>query len=129
MTIDKYRKVITTTKIITKCNKYKIHLYQIMEVYPIMRYKVDFILLARFLKFIPVELVQILNIHYSLLPAFGGKGYYGMKVHQAIFACRARYVQFCFLFLAFLPFIKVVTLEKTCNVDIFILVLSIPLAY
>ncbi|KAK4386738.1 Phosphoribosylglycinamide formyltransferase, chloroplastic [Sesamum angolense] len=47
-------------------------------------YKVDFILLAGYLKLIPVELVQaypksILNIHPSLLPAFGGKGYYGMK--------------------------------------------------
>ncbi|CAL5326936.1 unnamed protein product [Camellia sinensis] len=60
------------------------------------RYKVDFILLAGFLKLIPVELVQayprsILNIHPSLLPAFGGKSYYGMKVHQAVIASGARY--------------------------------------
>uniref|UniRef100_A0A0E0E295 phosphoribosylglycinamide formyltransferase 1 n=1 Tax=Oryza meridionalis TaxID=40149 RepID=A0A0E0E295_9ORYZ len=44
----------------------------------------DFILLAGYLKLIPVELVQvyprsILNIHSSLLPAFGSKGYYGLK--------------------------------------------------
>ncbi|XP_057499703.1 phosphoribosylglycinamide formyltransferase, chloroplastic-like [Actinidia eriantha] len=60
------------------------------------RYKVDFILLAGYLKLIPIELVQayprsILNIHPSLLPAFGGKGYYGMKVHQAVIASGARY--------------------------------------
>ncbi|KAL0310763.1 UNVERIFIED_CONTAM: Phosphoribosylglycinamide formyltransferase, chloroplastic [Sesamum angustifolium] len=59
-------------------------------------YKVDFILLAGYLKLIPVELVQaypkaILNIHPSLLPAFGGKGYYGMKVHKAVIASGARY--------------------------------------
>ncbi|CAA0837203.1 Phosphoribosylglycinamide formyltransferase-chloroplastic [Striga hermonthica] len=59
-------------------------------------YDVDFILLAGYLKLIPLELVQaypksILNIHPSLLPAFGGKGYYGIKVHKAVIASGARY--------------------------------------
>ncbi|CAM0945196.1 unnamed protein product [Alopecurus aequalis] len=58
--------------------------------------KVDFILLACYLKLIPGELVQayprsMLNIHPSLLPAFGGKGYYGLKVHKAVIASGARY--------------------------------------
>lgn len=58
--------------------------------------EVDFILLAGFLKLIPTELVQayprrIFNIHPSLLPAFGGKGFYGMKVHEAVIASGARY--------------------------------------
>uniref|UniRef100_A0A0E0HQ65 phosphoribosylglycinamide formyltransferase 1 n=1 Tax=Oryza nivara TaxID=4536 RepID=A0A0E0HQ65_ORYNI len=58
--------------------------------------KVDSILLASYSKLIPVELVQayprsIWNIHPSLLPAFGGKGYYGLKVHKAVVASRARY--------------------------------------
>ena len=55
----------------------------------------DFTLLAGYLKLIPVELVReypkrILNIHPALLPAFGGKGYYGMKVHKAVIASGAR---------------------------------------
>lgn len=59
-------------------------------------YTVDFILLAGYLKLIPTELIRafpksILNIHPSLLPAFGGKGYYGMKVHNAVIASGARY--------------------------------------
>ncbi|KAL8555643.1 hypothetical protein ACS0TY_003448 [Phlomoides rotata] len=59
-------------------------------------YKVDFVLLAGYLKLIPAELIQaypkaILNIHPSLLPAFGGKGYYGMKVHKAVITSGARY--------------------------------------
>ncbi|CAA3023944.1 phosphoribosylglycinamide formyltransferase, chloroplastic [Olea europaea subsp. europaea] len=59
-------------------------------------YKVDFILLAGYLKLIPTELVRaypksIVNIHPSLLPAFGGKGYFGMKVHKAVIASGARY--------------------------------------
>ncbi|CAL9117309.1 unnamed protein product [Musa textilis] len=59
-------------------------------------FEVDFLLLAGFLKLIPIELVQafprsILNIHPSLLPAFGGKGFYGLKVHKAVIASGARY--------------------------------------
>ncbi|KAJ8624395.1 hypothetical protein MRB53_032925 [Persea americana] len=59
-------------------------------------FEIDFVLLAGFLKLIPVELVRaypksILNIHPSLLPSFGGKGYYGLKVHKAVIASGARY--------------------------------------
>ena len=61
--------------------------------------EVDFVLLAGYLKLIPVELVRaypksIVNIHPSLLPAFGGKGYYGIKVHKAVIASGARYIYF-----------------------------------
>lgn len=60
------------------------------------KFMVDFILLAGFLKLIPVELVReypksIVNIHPSLLPAFGGKGFYGLKVHKAVIESGARH--------------------------------------
>ncbi|XP_058070796.1 phosphoribosylglycinamide formyltransferase, chloroplastic [Magnolia sinica] len=60
------------------------------------RLDIDFLLLAGYLKLIPVELVRayprsVVNIHPSLLPAFGGKGYYGLKVHKAVIASGARY--------------------------------------
>ncbi|KAK1414408.1 hypothetical protein QVD17_30152 [Tagetes erecta] len=60
------------------------------------KYNIDYILLAGYLKLIPSELIRaypnsILNIHPSLLPAFGGKGYYGTKVHKAVIASGARY--------------------------------------
>ena len=63
----------------------------------IRKFEVDFVLLAGYLKLIPVELIRayprsILNIHPSLLPAFGGRGYYGMKVHKAVIASGARYL-------------------------------------
>lgn len=50
----------------------------------------DLVVLAGYLKKIPVNVVEkyanrILNIHPSLLPAFGGKGMYGLRVHQAVF--------------------------------------------
>ncbi len=52
--------------------------------------EVDLIVLAGFLKKIPAEFInsfvnKIINIHPALLPAFGGKGMYGMNVHKAVF--------------------------------------------
>src|SRR5690606_23682648 len=52
--------------------------------------KIDYIILAGFLWLIPEFLIQefpnrIINIHPSLLPKYGGKGMYGMHVHQAVF--------------------------------------------
>jgi phosphoribosylglycinamide formyltransferase 1 len=52
---------------------------------------IRFIVLAGFLWKIPGELIrafpdQIINIHPALLPAYGGKGMYGMAVHRAVIA-------------------------------------------
>lgn len=53
------------------------------------RFEVDFIALAGFLWLVPAYLVaafpeRILNIHPALLPAYGGKGMYGERVHRAV---------------------------------------------
>ncbi|MCB0747348.1 MAG: phosphoribosylglycinamide formyltransferase [Ignavibacteriae bacterium] len=50
---------------------------------------IELIVLAGFLKKIPINLIQrfknkIINIHPALLPAFGGKGMYGLNVHNAV---------------------------------------------
>ena len=48
---------------------------------------VEFIVLAGFLWLIPTKLIQnfnIINIHPALLPKYGGKGMYGMRVHDAV---------------------------------------------
>jgi len=50
---------------------------------------IDFIVLAGFLWLVPGSLVdsypgRIVNIHPALLPAYGGKGMYGDRVHQAV---------------------------------------------
>ncbi|MEO9887214.1 MAG: phosphoribosylglycinamide formyltransferase [Balneola sp.] len=49
----------------------------------------DLLILAGFLKKIPLKIIKkyenrILNIHPSLLPKYGGKGFYGSKVHEAV---------------------------------------------
>ncbi len=48
----------------------------------------DLIVLAGFLVVIPPAMIQkyrnrMINIHPSLIPSFCGKGYYGLKVHEA----------------------------------------------
>lgn len=50
---------------------------------------VNFIALAGYLQQIPPELVaafrhRMVNIHPALLPKFGGKGFYGKRVHAAV---------------------------------------------
>ena len=52
-------------------------------------HKPDLIVLAGFLRKIPIALLQayhqkIINIHPALLPKYGGKGMYGMYVHRAV---------------------------------------------
>jgi phosphoribosylglycinamide formyltransferase-1 len=52
-------------------------------------YQITHIVLAGFLWLIPPTLLKafprkIINIHPALLPKFGGKGMYGMKIHQLV---------------------------------------------
>lgn len=49
---------------------------------------IDLVVMAGFLSIVGEELIdayrnRILNIHPSLLPSFGGQGFYGLKVHEA----------------------------------------------
>lgn len=58
-------------------------------------HEVDLVVLAGYLKLVPPEIVaswpgRILNVHPSLLPAFGGAGMYGSRVHTAVIASGAR---------------------------------------
>ena len=48
----------------------------------------DLVVLAGFLVVIPPQMIEryrnrMINIHPSLIPAFCGKGFYGLKVHEA----------------------------------------------
>jgi formyltetrahydrofolate-dependent phosphoribosylglycinamide formyltransferase len=57
-------------------------------------HRVDLIVLAGYLKLVPPPVVQqyrgrIINIHPALLPAFGGPGMYGRRVHEAVLASGA----------------------------------------
>ena len=52
---------------------------------------IDLLVLAGYMKLVPAAIHallpnRILNIHPALLPAFGGAGFYGSKVHEAVVA-------------------------------------------
>lgn len=58
-------------------------------IHSLEQFDADVIVLAGYLKKIPDAVIKkyegrILNIHPSLLPKYGGKGFYGIKVHQAV---------------------------------------------
>ena len=84
----RYDKNIHTMKFLTKENsvdygKMAKKLTRIM-----VEESVELIVLAGFLKLFPAELFslgpKIINIHPALLPEFGGKGMFGMNVHEAV---------------------------------------------
>ncbi len=61
-----------------------------LEITRFLRYHdVDLVILAGYLKIVKGDLLQdyagkIINIHPSLLPKYGGPGFYGMRVHEAV---------------------------------------------
>lgn len=57
----------------------------------LQKFRVDLVVLAGYLKRIPPKVIneyagRIINIHPALLPAFGGEGMYGSRVHEAVIA-------------------------------------------
>jgi len=66
---------------------------QLLEL--LRKFRVDLVVLAGYLKRIPPSVIReyagrIINIHPALLPAFGGEGMYGARVHEAVIASGAR---------------------------------------
>jgi formyltetrahydrofolate-dependent phosphoribosylglycinamide formyltransferase len=56
---------------------------------------VDLIALAGYLRFVPAQVTRrwrgrLINVHPVLLPAFGGAGMYGIRVHEAVLAAGVR---------------------------------------
>jgi len=57
--------------------------------YTLISNDIDFIVLAGFLWLVPDDILthyngRIINIHPALLPKYGGRGFYGEKVHKAV---------------------------------------------
>ncbi len=58
-------------------------------------HRIDLVVLAGYMRLIPEVVVnayrgRIVNVHPALLPAFGGRGMYGTRVHAAVIAAGAR---------------------------------------
>ncbi len=59
------------------------------------KFRIDLVVLAGYLKRIQSKVIdeyagRIINIHPALLPAFGGEGMYGARVHEAVIASGAK---------------------------------------
>jgi len=59
------------------------------------KFRIDLVVLAGYLKRIPPTVIReyagrIINVHPALLPAFGGEGMYGARVHEAVIASGAK---------------------------------------
>jgi phosphoribosylglycinamide formyltransferase/phosphoribosylglycinamide formyltransferase-1 len=60
----------------------------------LQKFRIDLVVLAGYMKRIPPKVIReyagrIINIHPALLPAFGGEGMYGARVHEAVLASGA----------------------------------------
>ena len=60
------------------------------------RHKTDLIVLAGFMQILSADFVsrfpdRIVNVHPSLIPSYCGKGFYGVKVHEAVLAAGERW--------------------------------------
>jgi len=83
---ERTRRLGFETTRFTKAELLEGHLLEVLQAKGI-----DWVVLAGFLMHIPESLVRayrgrMLNVHPSLLPKFGGKGMYGMRVHEAVMA-------------------------------------------
>ncbi len=79
------------------CNSFtKQDFFENDTVVTILKKEADFIALAGFLWKVPQKIIKlfpnkILNIHPALLPKYGGKGMYGMHVHNAVVKNKEKY--------------------------------------
>ena len=49
--------------------------------------RIELVVMGGFLKFVPIPADfenRVMNIHPGLIPAFSGKGFYGLRVHRAV---------------------------------------------
>ncbi|CAN1551897.1 PurN Folate-dependent phosphoribosylglycinamide formyltransferase PurN [Flavobacteriaceae bacterium] len=82
--LEKAKKLSVPTVIFSKEELFKGNVLQ-----KVANFHPDLIVLAGFLLKFPENLIenypnQIINIHPALLPKFGGKGMYGMHIHNAV---------------------------------------------
>ena len=69
--------------------------YEVAMMDVLNKYDVDLLILAGYMKALPVCMIRrmpdrIMNIHPSLLPKYGGKGFWGIHVHEAVIAAHEK---------------------------------------
>lgn len=85
--LERARKAGVKSYVLTKDELCGDRISELTEI--LRRHRIEYIVLAGYLLKIPRTIIdmypdRILNIHPALLPAYGGKGMYGMHVHRAV---------------------------------------------
>jgi formyltetrahydrofolate-dependent phosphoribosylglycinamide formyltransferase len=91
--LDRAKKNDIPAKILSPSSFNEKEEYEASLLCALQNWQPDLIVLAGYLLKIPTLVIQqypgkIINIHPSLLPKFGGKGFYGIKVHEAVLEAR-----------------------------------------
>ncbi len=72
-----------------ECGSQKVFEEKMLDI--LREYKIDMIVLAGFMNILTASFIneyeqRIINVHPSLIPSFCGKGFYGLRVHEAALA-------------------------------------------
>ncbi|GAA4850044.1 phosphoribosylglycinamide formyltransferase [Algivirga pacifica] len=89
----------------------------------LQEFQADFIILAGFLLLVPEAILEtyenkVINIHPALLPKFGGKGMFGMNVHQAVVEAKEKVSGITIHYCNKEYDEGQVILQATCNLDV-----------
>lgn len=87
--IERAKKHNISHKVLSPSNSSDYNQYTEALLNQLEQWDTDLIVLAGYMIKIPTAVIEryeerIINIHPSLLPKYGGKGFYGMKVHRAV---------------------------------------------
>ncbi|AFJ90606.1 formyltransferase family protein [Blattabacterium sp. (Blaberus giganteus)] len=89
----------------------------------LIRYIPNIIVLSGFLSILDTEFCKkwfskVINIHPSLLPKYGGKGMYGMKVHQEVIKNKEKISGATVHYVTENVDLGDIILKKTCKIDL-----------
>jgi len=89
--LERAQKAGIKTKIIERKKYIDINEYDRAFASALSEEKIDLVVLAGFLSILGQETLKlfenkIINVHPALIPSFCGKGFYGLKVHEAVLA-------------------------------------------
>ncbi len=89
--LERARMAGIPTLVAKKDKRMALHAYGELLLSILSQNAIGFVVLAGFLTILPENVIRayegrIINVHPSLIPAFCGAGYYGLKVHEAALA-------------------------------------------
>jgi phosphoribosylglycinamide formyltransferase-1 len=85
--LERARQRNVPTAVVERCRHRNVEEFSTLVFDVVTPYQPDLVCLAGFMSLLVIPSRydgRVLNVHPALLPAFGGKGYYGHHVHEAV---------------------------------------------